>query len=173
MTLSIQDLARTFREAGNVARCHTLPHHGNYSVASHSWHALALLFLLHPQPSHALIWSLAFHDVAERFFGDQPTQAGWANPALREAQKEAEATALRKLGATFPLTADDEQWLSCLDKLELLLWCEDQMALGNKHVENCAGLVRGWFRTHWEKVPAPIASFISTFIWRRGSEQLP
>lgn len=163
---------RSLREAGHVRRCHTLPHHGHYDVAQHSWQAISLLYHLHPDPSRNLIWALLFHDAAERFFGDQPAQAGWSDAELRKRQKEAEARALEKLGVNFTLTPEETNWLEALDKLELLLWCDDQEALGNRHVKNCADLLRKWNREHWGELPKPVQDFISTFTWERGNEQL-
>jgi 5'-deoxynucleotidase YfbR-like HD superfamily hydrolase len=163
---------RSLREAGHVRRCHTLPHHGSYDVAQHSWQAVALLFHLHPDPTRDLIWALLFHDAAERFYGDQPAQAGWADPELRKRQKEAEAKALTTMGLAFELNPSDKQWLEALDKLELLLWCDDQEALGNRHVKNCADLLRNWFRAEWDDLPKPVQNFFSTFQWERGNEQI-
>ena len=163
---------RALREAGHVRRCHTLPHHGYYDVAQHSWQALALLLHLHPDPSRNLIWALAFHDAAERFFGDQPAQAGWSDPELRKLQKAAEARAQTALGLQFDLAPEEVLWLEALDKLELLLWCGDQEALGNRHVKNCADLLRQWTHEHWAELPKPVQDFISVYTWKRGHEQL-
>lgn len=159
---------QALREAGQVRRCHTLPHHGCYDVAQHSWNALGLLFYLHPSPSRALIFALLFHDAAERFCGDQPAQVGWARPELRKMQKAFEASVLQKMGLDFPLDPDELLWLDALDKLELLLWCHDQEALGNRNVENCRKLLLNWFRENM--IPGPIHDFIHTYQWERCNE---
>ena len=65
------------REGGNVLRCHTVPHHGQYSVGKHSYDALSLLLLLHPNPSMNLVKATLWHDCAERFVGDMPAPAKW------------------------------------------------------------------------------------------------
>ena len=114
-------------EAGNVERCHTTPHHGSYTVASHSWRMLTLLFKLHPSPGVDLIKAVQFHDVGERVYGDVP--------AYCNDHGELEQHIRRKVFVDVSLDKEDQQWLYCLDKLELFLWCRDQIAMGNRNVE--------------------------------------
>lgn len=162
------------REAGYVKRGHNCRFLGEYNIAEHSWQALALLFRLHPAPSQRLIWGIAFHDVAERYFGDQPASVGWLAPELRAAQKVAEAEAARRLGIQFDLDEDEERWLLAIDRLELLMWTEDQAALGNRHVSNVDRTVREWFRDTWDRIPKPVQDYLSTYEWHRTSEtELP
>ncbi len=171
--MNLQEQVRAIREAGHVRRCHTLPHVGHYDVANHSWQALALLHALHPNPSRELIWALAFHDVAERFTGDVPAPAKWGSPELVTALRELEFRIDRALGIRFELTEEDSRWLDAIDRLELLLWAEDQLAMGNKNAEQCGNLIRLWFRKRWESLPLPVAQFISGYTWSRSNEQLP
>lgn len=122
------------REGGNVLRCHTVPHHGQYSVGKHSYDALSLLLLLHPNPSMNLVKATLWHDCAERFVGDIPAPAKWTNSELGKVYEEAERRVLATLGLLPCLLPDEEDWLKAVDTLELWLWCREEEALGNEAV---------------------------------------
>ncbi len=168
-----QDRMRATREAGKVLRCHNVPHHGTYSVAEHSWQAVMLMVQLHPDPSRNLLIAMACHDVAERFYGDQPVPVGWAKPEIRRLQKEAEAEALTILDLSPKLNHEEEHWLNVIDKLELLLWTLDQDAMGNLHCCNVEKGMRDWFRSHLDTLPKTVQDFMSQHEWKRGDERLP
>ncbi len=164
---------RALRESGHVLRCHTLPHHGEYSVAAHCWQACMLLLSLNPEPSKDLIQAVLFHDSAERYYGDVPTPVKEADGKLALMFGIAEDKALEALGVRFDLDAYEHLWLTCVDKLELYLWCEDQAALGNKHTANALNYVRAWFVKRWDKLPETLKNFINEFNWQRGADLPP
>jgi hypothetical protein len=173
-TTVVNKLILAMRESGFVKRCHTCRTIGEYTNAEHQWQCLVLLSKLHPDPSKELIWAVAFHDVAERYLGDMPASVGWFDPALKRQQNLAEQDASYVLGLGFDLKPEDDWWLKSLDRLELLLWAEDQKALGNKHVNNLNTVVREWFRKEWQNIPQPVQNFISTYEWTRTSDiELP
>lgn len=122
------------REAGTVRRCHTVPHHGQYNLAQHSYGAVSLLLLLHPEPSLNLIKAVQWHDVGERWLGDMPAPAKWDNPDLGRVYEEAEQKLLERLGLAQKLTDEELNWLKAVDTLELWLWCREEEALGNEAV---------------------------------------
>lgn len=122
------------REGGAVRRCHIVPHHGQYNVAQHTYGAVSLLLLLHPEPSVDLIKAVQWHDVGERWLGDMPAPAKWENPALGEVYEAAEEEILDRLGLMPDLTEEDRRWLKAVDTLELWLWCREEEALGNERV---------------------------------------
>ena len=122
------------REAGTVRRCHIVPHHGQYNIAQHSYGAVSLVLLLHPNPSVSLIKAVQWHDVAERWLGDVPAPAKWDNPELGEVYERTEAQLLNRLGLFAQLTAEEQAWLKAVDTLELWLWCREEEALGNAAV---------------------------------------
>jgi len=163
------------RESGFVKRGHNCRIVGSeYNNAEHQWQCLALLYKLHPDPSRNLIWALTFHDVAERYFGDMPASVNWLRPELKKAQTQAERTANEALEVTFETSTIEEQWVHAIDRLELLLWVEDQLAFGNQHIANLATTVRQWFRDSWDQIPKPVQDFFSTYEWQRTSEiELP
>lgn len=125
---------RATREAGTVRRCHIVPHHGQYNIAQHSYGAVSLLLLLHPEPSLNLIKAVQWHDVGERWLGDMPAPAKWSNPELGAVYEAAEERVLKTLGLLPDLTEEEVNWLKAVDTLELLLWCREEAALGNATV---------------------------------------
>lgn len=122
------------REGGGVRRCHIVPGNSQYNVAQHTYGAVSLLLLLHPDPSVDLIKAVQWHDVGERWLGDLPATAKWENPALGEVYEAAEEEILDRLGLMPDLTEEDRRWLKAVDTLELWLWCREEEALGNERV---------------------------------------
>jgi len=122
------------REAGTVRRCHIFPHHGPYNIAQHSYGAVSLLLLLHPEPSLNLVKAVLWHDVGERWLGDMPAPAKWDNPELGRVYEEAEQKLLARLGLAQELTDEELNWLKAVDTLDLWLWCREEEALGNEAV---------------------------------------
>lgn len=123
------------REGGGVRRCHIIPGNSQYNVAQHTYGAVSLLLLLHPDPSVDLIKAVQWHDVAERWLGDLPATAKWENPTLGKVYEAAEDHILDRLDLTPDrMTLEDTQWLRAVDTLELWLWCREEEALGNAGV---------------------------------------
>jgi 5'-deoxynucleotidase YfbR-like HD superfamily hydrolase len=175
VAIAEQDLEiAAYRCAGQTERAHTLPHHGSYSVAQHSAQALSLLFLLYPgEPSVSLIKAVLWHDLPERELGDIPAQAKWYNSGLHEAYRQAESNvfAMRYPRAHFALnnlTPDEREWLRGVDYLELMLWCGDQVGLGNAN----ASIVveRILHRIQDDKLPQPIMNYIERCLQRQGNQ---
>lgn len=168
------------REAGAVERCHNMPHHGSYSVAAHSWGVAVLLCELHPGPRPELLWAALYHDFAERWTGDMPNgplPAGLPRvfaekttedrQDFRGALASYESTVLQAFGKNHGAMLDPAErvWLRACDTLELWLWCQDQSALGNRHVEPMAKRLYGWLVS--KDQPAPVRDFVMNFKWRR------
>ncbi len=122
------------REAGRVRRCHIIPHHGQYDVAQHSYGAVSLLLLLHPNPSLGLIKAVQWHDCAERWVGDLPAPVKWTHAELGQSFENAEQRVLKVLGLFSNIGAEDINWLKAVDTLDLWLWCREEEALGNEAV---------------------------------------
>jgi len=152
-----EELARCLREAGAVERCHTLPHCGSYTVGQHSFDALSLLLVLHPDPTVDLIKAVLWHDVAERWTGDVPAVAKWDDPELGRLLDQLEARIFAKLGIPHVvlLSKSDHQWLEAVDKLELWLWAKSQLRMGNENATVVLENLGRWFDAN-EVPPAVI-----------------
>ena len=167
---------KALREAGALERAHNVPHHGSYSVGQHSYDAANIILTLHPDPSLNLIKAILWHDAPERFLGDLPAPAKWYNPELTAEYEKAEKIVAEHMGIQGVFSAldeDDKHWLKAADRLELLLWCQDQMALGNRHVQNVHDNVIEWFGKYHEVIPDPIKDYmLGNRTWERQREDI-
>lgn len=163
-------LVRELRRAGHVTRTHTTLHHGSYEVSKHSYGALTLLLILHPDPSVNLIKCVNWHDSAERYLGDMPSPAKRTYEILGAYYEAAEAEMLTKLDVPIAkLTSLDRQWLSAVDVLELWLWCLDQKHMGNDHTQNILrDVTKSLATADW--LPRPCKDFFESYEWDPGEE---
>jgi 5'-deoxynucleotidase YfbR-like HD superfamily hydrolase len=171
--MNAHDRAKVLREAGAVERCHTIPHHGSYSVGLHSFNAVNLLLCLHPNPSMDLVKALLWHDAPERWIGDTPATALWSSDAFNESYLALEHMCLDRAGLLIQLTDEDERWLRAIDKLELLLWTFDQLALGNQLSQKIRAALVGWFEREATKIPDPVTVFLETYYPGRSTDLIP
>mgnify|MGYP001564355674 CR=1 FL=1 len=152
------------REGGNVRRYHTWPIIGEQTNASHTHHMLAMLLILHPNPSLALIRAVTFHDSAEGVLGDTPSPALRDNAALgREYHKAQNAYLLKHFDLNVEaLSFSDRDWLNGLDKLEALLFAQEQLALGNSRGRGIVENVVAWFEqgVRERTVPVRLAQYV-------------
>jgi 5'-deoxynucleotidase YfbR-like HD superfamily hydrolase len=115
------------RECGNVRRCHTFPHVGEYTVGKHSYDVVMLILVLWPNSSMALVRAALQHDLAERWLGDVPATAKWDHAELAEAYRKAEASVETNHALAVPgLTSLEAHRLALADRVELYLWAQDQ-----------------------------------------------
>lgn len=142
----------SLRASGHVRRWHTIATLGDtQTVSSHSAQALSLLLLLHPSPSVDLIKAVLWHDSAERVVGDVPAPVRRANAVFSDEYEREESrffgeqapTAMR---AMLDLSDDDKRWLKAVDTLELLLYCYEQVMLGNSHFRIIAKRARSYLK---------------------------
>ena len=163
------------REAGNVRRCHVVPHHGEYTGGKHSFDATSLLLVLHPDPSKELIQAVLWHDAAERWVGDMPAPAKWYDANLGDAYDHAELNAIQHwemYDAIGALVDSELKWLEAVDRLELWLWCQDQLALGNVHIrEFIVHLDRSFDKAILNRrMPKECVAFYRDYNWTRLPE---
>ena len=162
-------IVQRFREASQVERSHTTPHHGSYTVGQHSFDMLTLLVTLYPDCRKELMLAVMYHDIAERWTGDIPHPAKQAHPEFAKQLAKLEARINRTLGIHVELTEMERFWLKGLDVVEYMLWCCNQAALGNKNVEkNHAKTVR-WLQTN--RIPTPLAEFVNSYVWFRTDDE--
>lgn len=129
------------RLGGKVERCHNIPHHGSYSVAAHTWGCAMLLLALWPEDTELLPYVLS-HDVAEGWVGDVPAPTCRHVPGVRDSLGKVEARILRSVGLPDPYDAlepDDLAKVKAVDRLEFVIWCYEQVHLGNLYVMEALG----------------------------------
>lgn len=172
--LSAVDRIKATREAGNVRRFHVVPHVGEYTVGKHSYDAVSMLCVLHPNPSVGLIKALLWHDGAERWVGDMPRPAPDYHEPLRYAYDQAHMAALQtwEMYEFGGLVEEDFRWLNAIDTLEAWVWCQEQVAFGNQHcVEALVGLSRTIERG-LSRFPDPCREFYLQYEWSRLPERM-
>lgn len=167
-----QELVRALREAGNVRRCHTMVWLGpTYTVGAHSYHALNLLLVLHPNPPLNLIKAVMWHDVPERWLGDVPAPAKWADGEFAKTYERLERRVHKWLGTRYSLSAEERMWLQAVDKMELLFAAKEQVMLGNQNANAIIGALAQWFsRT---PIPDPCAQFVNDHKAGRHHDGIP
>lgn len=172
----VQERLRRHREAGHVRRCHTLVTIGDhYNVAYHSWQATTLLLLLYPGvPDIVLIHAVMFHDVAERYCGDVPAPAKWDDATFASYYENLESRVFRDaFGHELPLTPQQRAWLKGVDMLEFYLYAEDQLAMGNRHMEKAHHNICTAIEEMAHALPPEIITFYNDHEWSRGNDRLP
>lgn len=132
------------RQGGNVKRWHITPIIGEQTVAAHSWGVACILLELYPEASANLIKAALYHDVAEGYTGDLPAQVKWEYEGLDKELKKVEARIEAKLGIQFELTTKEASLLKIADTLELLIFCVEQVTLGNKNMVDVFNRARIW-----------------------------
>ena len=156
-------------EGGQVERCHTLPHHGSYSVAQHSFNMLLLMEALHPDPSKELYSAILRHDLFERWTGDTPTCAKMVMPQLRPDLEEADRILSDRTGIHIPtVEGDDKRWMKALDWLEFLMWVDYQIGLGYRALEGKRTTVLTGMGDL--DLPKPVREFLEYYRWQRTDD---
>lgn len=132
---------------------------------------LLLLDVLYPEASPGLIRATLYHDLIEGWTGDLPGSVGVVDPELRKVYDEAGELLSEEFGwpHSGELLEDEQRWLSAVDRLELLIWCHEQLHLGNCHVSPILDWVEEWFDQHRSDVPPAVSDVVDGFEWRRLS----
>lgn len=157
----------SLRASGLVSRWHTVPTLHRQNVAEHSGQAVSLLLMLHPKPSLNLIKAMMWHDSAERHCGDVPAPVRKENQAL---SKEYE---LSEIGFTHEhhptayyaqanLTVEERAWLKAIDVLELILYCQDEVTLGNGRFGAICARAEGYLKNS-HSTPVEVLNFLDWF----------
>jgi len=161
------------REAGAIERWHVVPHHGSITVASHSWNATMLLLELYPKASRRLIVYMLHHDVTERWTGDIPASAKAMFPLIMQGVQEAEISLEDEMSlpSTRNLSSTERAWARAIDALEMMLWCHEQIAMGNRMVEPALEQLAMWIMDE-DWIPAAIKTFYKNYKWKRYPDYL-
>lgn len=158
------------REAGRVVRCHTMICHERPNLATHCHNMVGMLLVLHPNPHLQLIQLIQTHDFPERWIGDMPAPA---KDNLGIYLAALENRVCDYFGIQYSYSEEEWWWLKALDKLDLLLWGKDELAMGNKNVVRMIGIVEEWFVRQKRKIPGPVMEFVENHRWRRLSDVVP
>jgi len=155
----------SLRRAGYVTRAHTIPHAMTQTIAEHSAHALSIILVLHPDPSMDLIKAILWHDTPEIHTGDVPAPVKRYNADLCHALNKAESKWISEHPtfneAMFNLTDHEFLWLKAADTLELMLWSDDQIAMGNTHFQMIRNKCSLWLGN--DVTPKEIKDFINMY----------
>ncbi len=118
-----------------VKRYHTVRTVASDTVAQHS-HGVAMLcwLLTEGKASAELLMAALTHDLSETNTGDIPSPT---KRALGMSELDDENT-LRRHGLYTSLTESEARTLSLADKMEGLLFCLEEIHMGNRHVEPVA-----------------------------------
>lgn len=170
--ISVVTRVLRLREAGHIQRCHTTPHRGDYTVGKHTFDMLILLEALHPSPSLTLFRAVLRHDLHERYLGDVPGFVKHVDPTVWEALERARARIDGALAPPASLDPEEASWLQALDRIELLLWCHDQINTGNRAVGVMMRDVQNGLSAKWATMPAPCRQFLEQFQWGRTDDEL-
>lgn len=135
------------REAAHVKRYHTIPTIGQQTVAEHSYHVAMLCIDIQARNnercSAELMRAALFHDLPEHKTGDIPATAKWGSPGLKSLLDSLENDVITDYGIEVDISEVEKIVLKYADILELVMYCIDQMNLGNRNAKVVAnrGLV--------------------------------
>ena len=166
------DHIKATRQGGAVERCHTVPHHGSYNVAQHTINCVCLLYALwqkqyDEEPKHNMVKSMLYHDVVENWIGDIPGGM-YKHLAVEEAITPiADKYKYQYKLNTLLLTPEEQEWHYAIDKLELWLWCLDQLQLGNKNITRWEVFIRNDALLSKPTTPSIIKSFVKQYTVKR------
>lgn len=171
--MNLTERILAFREGGHTIRAHTMQYTGPYNVAIHSYNAATMLLLLNPNASTNLIKAVLWHDVPERWTGDVPAPAKWKSPLLKATLDVLETKILDKLGVGtvfLELTPDEQYWLLGVDLLELYVWSQEQLQMGNPTMGELSRRVLQAVLLRAERIPKPVLEIVANFKWSRSVE---
>ena len=134
-TVTVYERVLFLFNGGMVRRYHTLPTNKEITVAEHSWLVAALLTVLLPAPSAALLRAALFHDCAEQLWGDLPAPVKWLDPNAQEIHTSMEQTTLQAFNCYNTITPDEQQALQLADSFAGMLECCKECALGSKFLK--------------------------------------
>jgi 5'-deoxynucleotidase YfbR-like HD superfamily hydrolase len=91
------------------------------------------------EPSVELLKSALTHDLAESETGDIPATAKWASSDLGWALEKLEFEYNKRFEVNFTLSPHEQECLKWADMLELIMYCQTEVSMGNLKME---GIVR-------------------------------
>jgi 5'-deoxynucleotidase YfbR-like HD superfamily hydrolase len=123
---SLVERATSLTDAGGTVRWHTHGKNLQQTVAEHSWGVAAIILLLKPNPSVALLRAAILHDVHEAVMGDLPSpfKRRFAD-TLGPIEKLIKDEFLAQHQLEDPvLTPEEQKVLKLADKMEAMLFAK-------------------------------------------------
>lgn len=118
-------------DAGSVTRFHTKRTIRTQTIGEHSW-GVAMILLQICKPSAELLKAALYHDLAESVTGDTPATAKWSSYELKTSLQKLEDNFNKRLGLDLILSIEEEELLRWADMLELIMYCQTEVELGNR-----------------------------------------
>lgn len=134
---------RLHRASSAVKRFHVMRTHRTQTVGEHSHGVAVLVMQVLPECSATLLKAALVHDFHERSTGDIPTTAKWMYPDIDSAVSRAERHWNKMMGLDFELSLTEELTLKFCDYMELLLFCIEELELGNRYASEGALNISG------------------------------
>lgn len=135
--------AQLYRDAGQVKRYHTKRTHRMQTIADHTFGMLMLVKQVDAHCSKGLYNAILHHDLPELFTGDVPGPIKRAHPDLGPLMDSIEE-GLAPLYIETSLVPEEEALLKWADRMELVLWCLEEVKMGNRGCAETVAKGLGW-----------------------------
>lgn len=138
--------ANLHRDAAAVNRYHTQRTHRRQDLGQHSFNMMLLVHQVEPEARKEVLLSCMYHDLPELMTGDMRGDFKKMHVDIGVMMEEAEKT-LQPLYRDFELTPEEESLVKWADRMEGLLWCLEEMRMGNAYVAEIAENYARWIES--------------------------
>jgi len=135
--------ATLYRDAGAVKRYHVKRTQRTQTIAEHTFGMLMLVKQVNRTCTKNLMCAVLHHDLPELFTGDIPAPIKRVHPELGPLMDSIEED-LAPLYQDFQLTVPEAILLKWADRMELVLWCLEEVRLGNWYCRAVVARGLGW-----------------------------
>lgn len=135
--------ATLYRDAGAVKRYHVKRVQRTQTIAEHTFGILMLIKQVCPDCRKEVYNAVLHHDLPELFTGDIPAPIKRVHPELRPLMERIEED-LVPLHQDIPLSIPEAILLKWADRMELVLWCLEEVRLGNTFCRATVARGLGW-----------------------------
>lgn len=141
------ELAALMRDAAAVRRYHTRRMLREQTLAEHSFGVQQLILQIMPEPPARLLVAAIHHDLPEYVTGDVPGPAKRASPRMEVLFEELEK-GCAPLYLDCNLTPYEEAVLKWCDTMELVLFCLEEVQMGNAYAGETVATGLRWVRNY-------------------------
>lgn len=143
--MSTYETALLFRDAGAVKRYHACRMTREQTLAAHSFGVAMLVQQVFPECRKELLLAAMKHDLPELITGDIPAPVKRTSVAISLILEEMEK-GTAPLYEDYDLTSQEASVLKWADLTELVLWCLEEVQIGNTYAMKPAqtGVVWLW-----------------------------